>query len=98
MNSSLPQGPADQPKSPGARMRRARLAKKWSLRKCALHFRQEALRRGYPAPSVASLIPMISKWENDKQEPDEYNRRILAIVLGVTVADLGLPEDPDFIM
>jgi transcriptional regulator with XRE-family HTH domain len=45
---------------------------------------------------LESLKPMISKWENDKYEPDQYNRRLLAETLGVDVAELGLWVDPFF--
>ncbi|GIM95704.1 hypothetical protein Ato02nite_074970 [Paractinoplanes toevensis] len=83
--------------TPGARIHRARLARQWSLQQLALHMRLYAAKRGDPAPGVLSLKPMISRWEHDKAKPDEYNRRLLAAVLQVTVADLDLPEDPDFI-
>ena len=52
---------------------------------------------GDPAAAVSSLKPMISKWEHDRAQPDENNRRLLAAVLRVTVEDLGLAEDPDFV-
>jgi hypothetical protein len=45
---------------------------------------------------VEALSRMISKWENAKNLPDQYNRHVLAEALGVTVADLGLDVDPDF--
>lgn len=46
--------------------------------------------------SVESLAVMISKWENCKMEPDQYNRHLLAEALEVSVTDLGLEVDPDF--
>ncbi|XVU24233.1 helix-turn-helix domain-containing protein [Actinoplanes sp. CA-054009] len=46
---------------------------------------------------LASLKPMISKWENDHIEPDQYNRHLLAQTLGVKVTELGLWVDPFFV-
>jgi len=45
---------------------------------------------------LRSLVIMISKWEHDAKIPNHYNRHLLAEALQITVADLGLPEDPDF--
>ena len=45
---------------------------------------------------LRSLKPMISKWENNKIEPDQYNRHLLAETLGVDVAELGLSVNPFF--
>ena len=83
--------------TPGVRIRRARLARRWSLQQMAQHMRLYAGKRGDPAPAASSLKPMISRWEHDKAKPDENNRRLVAAVLQVTVKDLGLAEDPDFI-
>jgi transcriptional regulator with XRE-family HTH domain len=88
---------AGQDRTPGARIRRARKARQWSLQQLALQMRLYARKRGDPAAAVSSLKPMISKWEHDKAQPDENNRRLLAAVLQVTVKDLGMTEDPDFI-
>ena len=87
----------DQERTPGARIRRARKARQWSLQQLALQMRLHARKRGDPAAAVSSLKPMISKWEHDRAQPDENNRRLLAAVLRVTVEDLGLAEDPDFV-
>lgn len=83
--------------TPGARIRQARMGRQWSLQQLALQMRLYAGRRGDPAPAVSSLKPMISRWEHDKARPDEYNRRLVAAVLQVTVEDLGLDKDPDFV-
>lgn len=45
---------------------------------------------------MAALKIMVSKWENDRVIPGEFNRRLLAESLEIRVADLGLSEDPDF--
>lgn len=90
-------GKADRGRTPGARIRRARKAQRWSLQQLAVQMRLFAGKRGYPTASVSSLKSMISGWEHDRAEPDENNRRLLAAVLKVTVQDLGLTEDPDVI-
>jgi hypothetical protein len=48
-----------------------------------------------PLPQPVSLKAMISRWENDHLVPDEFNRRVLCLALGIPISDLGLPEDPD---
>lgn len=90
-------GKASRGRTPGARIRRARKAQQWSLQQLAVQMRLYAGKRGYPAASVSSLKSMTSKWEHDRAEPDENNRRLLAAVLQVTVQDLGLTEDPDVV-
>jgi transcriptional regulator with XRE-family HTH domain len=43
---------------------------------------------------LSSLITQISRWEGNHIVPNEYNRRILALALGVTPADLGMTINP----
>ena len=88
---------ADQGKTPGALIRRAREARQWSLQQLAVQIRLFARKRGDPAAGMSALKLMISRWERDRAEPDGNNRRLLAAVLQVTVVDLGLTEDPDVI-
>jgi transcriptional regulator with XRE-family HTH domain len=90
-------GAAGSEKTPGARIRTTRMARRWSLQRLALEMRRQAKARGEPAPSVGSLKSMISRWEHDVQVPHEYNRRLLAAALEVTVKELGLTTDPDFV-
>lgn len=80
----------------GRRLRRARMACRLSQIQLAQRMRDIAVDHGGTA-TRAALKVMISKWENEVKAPNEYNRRLLAAALGVTVADLGLPEDPDYI-
>ena len=90
-------GMAEREKTPGERIRRARKARQWSQQQLAQQMRLHAGKRGDPAPAVSSIKPMISRWEHGKAEPNEYNRRLLAAVLEVSVEHLGLTEDPDFV-
>ena len=50
-----------------------------------------------PSASAKSLKPMISKWEHNHIEPDQYNLHLLATTLGVKVAQLGQWVDPRFV-
>ena len=80
----------------GRRLRRARMAKQWSQLQLAHRMREVgAERRG--AATVASLIIMLSKWENDRKDPNQYNLHLLAEALEAPVESLGLPVDPDFV-
>ena len=81
----------------GRLIRRTRWKRHWSLTQLAQQMRYEASRHGEVAPAEDSLRQMISRWENDRRVPDEYNRHLLAAALGVEVSDLGMTEDPDFV-
>lgn len=83
-------------RSTGGRIRRLRTAHHWSMETFAKELLAELRRREMKQPTVVSLKNMISNWELDKKTPNELNRHLLAHVLEVTVADLGLPQDPDF--
>lgn len=89
-------GPVDDPDLPfRRRLRRTRLRRRWS--QMALARRMYTVGEQHDGSAgVEALSRMISKWENAKNLPDQYNRHVLAEALGVTVADLGLDVDPDF--
>jgi hypothetical protein len=79
----------------GRRLRRARLAKQWSQLQLVHRMREVgAGHRG--TATIASLLIMLSKWENDRKRPNQYNLHLLAASLEVPVAALDLPVDPDF--
>jgi hypothetical protein len=80
----------------GRRLRRLRKRRGWTQLVLAQRMRDIAVHHGGTALLI-SLKAMISKWENGHKEPDEFNRRLLAVTLDTTVADLGLSEDPDFL-
>lgn len=93
-------GPADDEPydslSFGRRLRRARLAKRWSQLQLAHRMREVgAAHRG--AATIASLMLMLSRWENDRKHPNQYNLHLLAASLEVPVYELGLPVDRDFV-
>ncbi|MFI5496576.1 hypothetical protein [Actinoplanes sp. NPDC051859] len=59
--------------------------------------RYELCRRRGAAPTVEALKNSLYRWETNFNVPNEANRRLLALVLDVTVAELGMTEDPDFV-
>jgi len=80
----------------GRRLRRARLAKRWSQLQLAHRMREVgAAHRG--AAAIGSLMLMLSRWENDRKHPNQYNLHLLAASLDVPVSELGLPVDRDFV-
>jgi hypothetical protein len=80
----------------GRRLRRARLARQWSQLQLAHRMREVgAAHRG--AATMASLLIMLSKWENDRKHPNQYNLHLLATALEIPVFELGLPVDRDFV-
>ena len=81
----------------GRRLRRARLAKRWSQLQLAYRMR-EVGNRNRGSATIESLLIMLSKWENDRKRPNQYNLHLLAESLDIPVAALGLPVDPDFIL
>lgn len=80
----------------GRRLRQVRMSHRWSQIQLAQRMRENAVDHGRTA-TLAYLKVIISKWETEIKLPNEYNRRWLADSLGVTVADLGQPEDPDYV-
>ena len=89
----------DQPQEPltfGRSLRRARMAKQWSQLQLAHRMREVgAKRRG--AATVASLLIMLSKWENGRKVANQYNLHLLAAALEIPVESLNLPVDPDYV-
>ena len=78
------------------RLRQARLANHWSQLQLAHRMREVgAAHRG--AATLESLLIMLSKWENGRKRPSQYNLHLLAASLEIPVAALGLPVDPDFV-
>jgi len=72
------------------------MARHWSHVQLAQRMRDVAATHGGTA-SLQSLKVMISKWEHEHKIPNEYNRHLLAATLEMSVTELGLAEDPDFV-
>jgi ribosome-binding protein aMBF1 (putative translation factor) len=80
----------------GRRLRRARMAKQWSQHQLA-HRMIEVGAKHRGSARLGSLLIMVSKWENGRKVPTQYNRHLLAATLEISVEDLGLDVDPDFV-
>lgn len=80
----------------GRCLRRARMAKQWSQLQLA-HRMREVGAGHHGAATIASLLIMLSKWENDRKHPNQYNLHLLAAALDIPVEGLHLPVDPDFV-
>jgi transcriptional regulator with XRE-family HTH domain len=79
----------------GRRLRQVRMAHHWSQMQLAQRMRENAVHHGGTA-ALVYLKMIISKWECEIKLPNEHSRRWLAESLGITVADLGQPENPDY--
>lgn len=80
----------------GRRLRRARLARRWSQMQLVHRMREVAVEHRGTA-TIASLLIMLSKWENGRKHPSQYNLHLVAASLEISVETLGLPIDPDFV-
>jgi DNA-binding transcriptional regulator YiaG len=95
LTNSMSDEKALQPLTFGRRLRRARLAKQWSQLQLVHRMRDvSTTHRG--TATIASLMIMLSKWENDRKRPNQYNLHLLAASLGIPVTAMGIPVDPDF--
>ncbi|GAA2470675.1 helix-turn-helix domain-containing protein [Winogradskya humida] len=79
------------------RLRKIRKARDWSHQQLARRMVLAGKNRKGRTAKAASLVRMQSSWENGGQVADERNRHLLADALEVTISDLALSEDPDFI-
>ena len=82
--------------SVGQRLRHLRKLRGWSQLQMMVRMEQVAEGHGGTAATREGLRSELSKWEHDHVIPSQHNRRLLAETLGVTVADLGLDQDPYF--
>jgi hypothetical protein len=95
LTNSVSDDASPQPLTFGRRLRRARLAKQWSQLQLVHRMRVvSAAHRG--TATIPSLMIMLSKWENDRKRPNQYNLHLLAASLDIPVTTLGIRVDPDF--
>lgn len=74
-----------------SRLREARLSKAWSQARLAEEITVAASRVDVPVAKINSLKVLISRWENSHAVPEEPYRQLLAVTLGVSMQELGLP-------
>ncbi|ROO52800.1 hypothetical protein EDC02_7744 [Micromonospora sp. Llam0] len=68
----------------------------WTQVRLVKAMQDEAARRGMALAKSESLQANLSRWERDRQVPDQLHRRVLGAALDVRVEHLGLDVDPDF--
>jgi transcriptional regulator with XRE-family HTH domain len=97
MSSSTPLGnePVEPNVKPGVVLRGARELRRWSQTQLILELQRVAEAKRLSLPTAESLKAMISRWENGHLVPDEYNRELLCLALGISLSDLGLPHAHD---
>jgi hypothetical protein len=54
----------------------------WSYTRLIAELRREAAVDGIVLPKTESLIPLISRWVNNHQQPDEFYRELLSRATG----------------
>jgi transcriptional regulator with XRE-family HTH domain len=97
VNASRPGLPSDADVAAmtvGQRIRHYRKLRGWNQPQLMARMVQTAMGHGGTATTFDGRRSSLSKWENDHVKPNQHNRRLLAETLGVTVADLGLYQDP----
>jgi hypothetical protein len=78
----------------GRRLRRRRMAL-GTLERLACEMQVVAVRYGLEPAKTTSLVPMIGRWEHGGRI-GQQSLHLLAEALGVSVAELGMPIDPDY--
>jgi hypothetical protein len=86
------------------RLRAALHAKRWSYSRLAVELRRRAERDGVTLPKHESLVTLITRWVNNRQQPDGFYRDMLSRTLGLPerelfedaaqVADLAAGAEP----
>jgi transcriptional regulator with XRE-family HTH domain len=80
----------------GQRIRHFRLLRGLSHLRMAERMERVARGHGGTAATRGGQRTQLSKWEHDLVTPNQHNRRLIAETLQVSVADLGLYQDPYF--
>src|SRR5215211_655233 len=54
----------------------------WSYSKLIVELRRHAAADGVVLPKNESLIPLVSRWVNNHQQPDDFHRELLSRATG----------------
>jgi transcriptional regulator with XRE-family HTH domain len=76
------------PSAGGNTLRAALKAKGWSYSRLAAELRRQATRDGITVPKHESLVTLITRWVNNRQQPDEFYRGLLSRTLGLPEGEL----------
>lgn len=86
---------APRPRTPGSRIRLARLARGWSQDVLARRVAEVRRARGETV-DPASVKTQVSRWENDRVTPDRLTREVIAEAFSTSYEALfGLTDRPD---
>jgi transcriptional regulator with XRE-family HTH domain len=72
----------------GNQLRAALQAKGWSYSRLAVELRRQAERDGVALPKHESLVTLITRWANNRQQPDGFYRDLLGRTLGLPESEL----------
>jgi transcriptional regulator with XRE-family HTH domain len=72
----------------GNKLRAALQAKGWSYSRLAVELRRQAERDGVALPKHESLVTLITRWANNRQQPDSFYRDLLGRTLGLSESEL----------
>jgi hypothetical protein len=75
-------------------LRSALDAKGWSYTRLIAEMRRVASCRGDTLPKTESLVVMLSRWLNDREQPSRFYQEILSEALGEQPPALGFPAVP----
>ena len=79
--------------SVGQVIRRARRTWQWPQSRLIYEMRLIARQRGKRLPCDESLKAMVSRWENDRQVPDEFNRSLLCEALQIPTSAIDYESE-----
>jgi transcriptional regulator with XRE-family HTH domain len=77
-----------------ALIRQARRRRGWSQGRLAQVMLEVGRAHNRAPANATSLKTMLSRWENGKRLPDQFNRRLLSLALRVDPSELRLTLDP----
>lgn len=80
--------------SPSNTLRGILREKRWSYSRLAVELRRQAALAGENLPKTESLVTLITRWVNNRQQPDEFYRELLTRALGTSRTVL-FPYEPD---
>jgi transcriptional regulator with XRE-family HTH domain len=76
------------PSTGGNTLRAALKAKGWSYSRLAAELRRRATREAVTVPKHESLVTLITRWVNNRQQPDDFYRGLLSRTLGLPEGEL----------
>jgi peptide deformylase len=74
---------------PNALLIQAQEERGLSNRQLARELQRQAALEGHPVAEVESLVSLLSRWRNGRQQPDAFHRLLLRKALGKTDRELG---------